>query len=58
MEQGKAQGLNISLGHKGSKVQQPGDATYPYPSAPGFDENEAPGFDSGYGGEAAPGFTD
>lgn len=59
MEQGKSQGLNISLAHKGKK-EQPGGTGYPYESsqdaggAPGFDEggssgsgSEAPGFESG-----------
>jgi NAD-dependent dihydropyrimidine dehydrogenase PreA subunit len=55
MEQGKSQGLNISLAHKGKK-EDAGGMEYPYESqsfegaAPGF-ENEAPGFTS-----EAPGF--
>lgn len=52
MEQGKSQGLNISLAHK-EKKKQSSETGYPYESegnAPGF-EGEAPGFDGG-----APGF--
>lgn len=49
MEQGRSQGLNISLAHKGKKEKAGGDA-YPYDSPQGF-EGEAPGFGSG-----APGF--
>ena len=56
MEQGKSQGLNISLAHKGKK-EQAGGTGYPYETskgsegyAPGF-EGEAPGF-----GSDAPGF--
>ncbi len=49
MEQGKSQGLNISLAHKGKK-EQSGGAGYPYDSSQGF-EGDAPGFESG-----APGF--
>lgn len=51
MEQGKSQGLNISLAHKGKK-EQAGGTGYPYESsqgpegdAPGF-ESDAPGFES------------
>ena len=56
MEQGKSQGLNISLAHKGKKEQAGGGEGYPYESggfggdAPGF-ESGAPGFES-----EAPGF--
>jgi ferredoxin-type protein NapF len=58
MEQGKSQGLNISLAHKGKK-EQSGGTGYPYESAPGF-EGDAPGFESGapgFEGEA-PGFDE
>lgn len=65
MEDGKSQGLNISLGHKGKK-EQAGNITYPNESAPGFDseasgfegEGEAPGFEDDYSDEPAPGFTE
>ncbi len=58
MQQGRSQGLNISLGHKGKKEQAGGmgyheDATQVMEGdAPGF-ENKAPGFE-----DNAPGFED
>ena len=70
MEQGKSQGLNISLAHK-EKKEQAGNTGYPYDSsqgnggeAPGF-ESDAPGFEGGPSGfdeetdeGFAPGFTE
>ena len=58
MEQGKSQGLNISLAHKGKKERTDGSG-YPYESSQGFGD-EAPGFESGAPGfeNEAPGFED
>ena len=56
MEQGKSQGLNISLAHKGKK-EQSGGAGYPGESSSGL-EGGAPGFEGGAPGfdSDAPGF--
>ncbi len=68
MEQGKSQGLNISLAHKGLKKQAGGMGTPNEPAqgsegeAPGFEggapgfEGNAPGFESGAFEGEAPGF--
>lgn len=60
MEEGRAQGLNISLEHKGARTHGNEDQGYPHSSsAPGF-EGDASGFDVGTSGseDEAPGFDD
>ena len=55
MEQGRQQGLDISLKHKGEKTG-PMDGEYPYGTTSEY--GDAPGFDEEYSVETAPGFTD